>query len=82
MTSQVRHGQDGSTAGCKGFSVAAGADARDSVRDAIARPGSGKPTASTNIWPSRLLELGFTWETDLSSALACWRDAEPAGTFV
>ena len=37
---------------------------------------------STNIEPARLAEAGYVYETDLHSALARWRDADPRGEFV
>jgi nucleoside-diphosphate-sugar epimerase len=41
-----------------------------------------KVTASTNIVPSVLVDSGFTWETDLVTALRRWRDEEPVGRFL
>lgn len=41
-----------------------------------------KLVASTNIRPGELSERGFPYETDLRSAIARWRDADPSGQFV
>jgi nucleoside-diphosphate-sugar epimerase len=42
----------------------------------------GKLTASTNVIPQVLLDLGFDWSSDLDSALEHWLQAEPAGAYV
>lgn len=41
-----------------------------------------KLVASTNIQAHELRERGFPYETDLRTAIARWREADPAGQFV
>ncbi len=41
-----------------------------------------KLVASTNIQAHELSERGFPYETDLRTAIARWRAADPAGQFV
>jgi nucleoside-diphosphate-sugar epimerase len=36
-----------------------------------------KLTASTNITPDELIRRGFTWDTDMESALRIWRELSP-----
>jgi nucleoside-diphosphate-sugar epimerase len=53
-----------------------------SDRGSIAAPRVAKLTASTNIAPDELKKRGFTWRTDITSALTDWRDEVPRGAFV
>ena len=41
-----------------------------------------KLTVSNNIVARELTEAGYPWQTDLGSAIARWKAAEPAGRFV
>ncbi len=41
-----------------------------------------KLVVSTNIVATELAEAGYPWQTDLESAIARWRAAEPVGRFV
>ena len=60
------------------FEVLAALGLKTSINRARVR----KLTVSTNIVPRRLQELGYVFETDLKSGLACWHSDSPSGDFV
>lgn len=81
---------------CQAFQAVAGYAAPAELPPGLIRVGTGlaarvgaqsltgrvsKLTASTNIEPKVLAESGFSWETDIKSALIRWFDAAPAGSF-